>query len=124
MRSSHDVECRSQDFSTDLPPLPTLKPEAFAASLGEKAPELFQQVQSIQLLELDQTTLVLVLVIALFSTPEVAENMDLIRTTQNNLRHLLYRYLCTKMSRIGALQKMERIEIILNLLMNSDVVLA
>ena len=81
-------------------------------------------MQSIQLLDLDQTTLVLVLVIALFSTPEAAENMGLIRTTQNDLRYLLYRYLCTKMSRTGALQKMERIEITLNLLMNSDVVLA
>ena len=113
-------EQKCAELPVDLPALPPMKPEVLACGLGENAMALFQQIHSIQELELDDTTLVLVMVIALLSTPEDAENPDLIMVTQNNLRHLLYRYLCTQMSPAGALAKTEKIDIVLNLLMSSE----
>ena len=116
-------EQKCAELPVDLPSLPPMKPEVLGQSLGENAMALFQQIHSIQQLELDETTLVLVMVIALLSTPEEAENPDLIIKTQSNLRHLLYRYLCTKMSPAGALAKVERIDIVLNILMSSEDIL-
>ena len=104
----------------DLPPLPPLNISAFAGLFGEKSIELFEQIRSIQMLEMDPTTLVLTLVLALLSTPDQAENPDLMMNMQYNLRRLIYRYLCTKMSKAAALCKVERIEIVLNTLMASE----
>ena len=116
-------EQKCAELPVDLPSLPPMKPEVFGQSFGENTMALFQQIHSIQQLELDETTLVLVMVIALLSTPEQAENPDLIIKTQTNLRHLLYRYLCTQMSPAGALAKVERIDIVLNILMSSEDIL-
>lgn len=104
----------------NLPTLPQLDFSHMEGVFGKNTLELFEQIRAIQMLEMDPTTLVLVLVLALLSTPEQAENPDLIMTTQYNLRRLLYRYLCTKMSKASALNKVERIEIALNMLMASD----
>ena len=104
----------------DLPPLPPLDISAFAGFFGGKSIELFEQIKAIQMLDMDPTTLVLTLVLALLSTPDQVENPELMMTTQYNLRRLLYRYLCTKMSKAAALCKVERIEIVLNMLMASE----
>ena len=89
--------------------------------LGDKAIQMFQQIDSIQQLQLDDTSMVLVMVIALLNTPKDKENPpDLIKGTQGNLRHLLYLYLCSKMSPSGALDKVQKIDSVLDLLMSSE----
>ena len=106
-------------------PNPSVSPEALASSLGDKAIQMFQQIDSIQQLQLDDTSMVLVMVIALLSTPkETTENPpDLIKGTQGNLRHLLYLYLCSKMSPSGALEKLQKIDSVLDVLMSPEDIL-
>ena len=106
-------------------PNPGVSSEALASSVGDKAIQMFQQIDSIQQLQLDDTSMVLVMVIALLSTPkEATENPpDLIKGTLGNLRHLLFLYLCSKMSPSGALEKVQKIDSVLDLLMSPEDIL-
>ena len=85
-------------------------------SLANPVIDMFQQIDSIRNMALDETSMVLVMVLAVLSTPEKAENFHLIHETQSKLKHLLFRSLCSQMNHSGALSKMQDIEMCLKFL--------
>ena len=84
-------------------------------SLANPVIYMFQQIDSFRKLALDETSMVLVMVLTVLSTPEKSENSNLIHETQSKLKHLLFKSLCSQMSHSGALSKMQDIEMCLKL---------
>ena len=78
---------------------------------------LYHQIQAINGLEMDHQTLLLAMVISLLHHPQ---NKAEIKSIQNDMRLILYKYLCSKMSQHAAQWKFERIECVLNTVLASN----
>ena len=79
-------------------------------------------LESIQKLVLDRKTTMMVVLISIFCVPSTFSgySKDRVKSYLNYHRLLLYRYFCSKTNCQEARMKVELIEIVLNLLMSSE----
>ena len=80
---------------------------------------LFHLIQNFQAMELDHYCVILIIGILIFNAPKNME-MKEIQQAQKHFKLVLYRYLCSKMSKSGAVLKMEEIEQFLSELLTSQ----